>query len=167
MTVFHKVPLLKALKAISLRKNPGTYCFYLLLGIVTLLLIAKVCIPGVRHQFLRQFHLSSPTFLQWGGLQFIPSMYSFGNEFWYSNQPIPERELTSEPSAPIIHGWLNHYPSRVVTFTNNRQFLNIAGPADFVAVRSRYRGEALTTYYAVRKQGEAFQMEFLKENFAR
>jgi hypothetical protein len=166
MAVLPNIPLLKVLKTIGLRKNPGTYCFFLVILFVVILLLAKATCPTVRRQCMRQFHLTSPDFGRWSALQLIPAMYSFGNEFWYATRSITDEDLAKENSSEVTHAWLNHYPLRIMTFSTSRHYINLGGALDYITIRSGYQSDELTSHYVVERVKDGFELKLLKEQWA-
>jgi len=131
--------------------NCVTPIFYLILIINTLFLASLPVCPWARRAIMEKFHLKSPSIFQFSLLQFVPSMYSFANEFLVSTQRIPGG---LGEATKARHAWVNHYPLRYATFGMNiRQPYFQDGLPRYYYARSRYRGEEMDSLYVIKKEG--------------
>ena len=136
------------------KNNKGTLAFYILILFVYVILIGKAFCPSIQRLFMAQYHLrydNSKDFPRWAALQFIPSMYNFSNELWYSDQRIEEMSKLSGPG--VHHRWINHYPLRFVSFGLYRELFFAGAREHFIYLRSCYRGECLMTNYRIIPEG--------------
>ena len=141
-------------------KSKSTALFCVLMAVIYLLLMAKAVCPYLQNLFMAQFHLryqDQKDFPKWAALQFIPSMYNFSNEIWYSNRLI-------EGGIPIVddgilHLWFNHYPLRFVSFANYRDLFFAGGREHFIYLRSCYRGQCLNTKYEIIANDKTIQLK--------
>ena len=133
-----------------------------------MVLILVICCAGawiaalplsstVQEAYLKRFHLASPSFGQWAVQQTIPSMYNFENKYWFSRQRVSKDELneiannetrviTKDPNAKIKSNMVNHFPTRVATFADERVHLK-DDPRGFFYFRTRYRQKEIKTTY--------------------
>lgn len=142
------------------KKYWGTTCFYALLLIVSSVLISKCVSDKIKTVFLNQFHLKQPNFLLFAAVHFIPPMYSFANEFWYSHQLIDFdlMEKNKKTSQSVLYLWINHYPLRIVTFNLLRPvFFNQEGP-QYVYLRSRFMNKTIRSIYQLQNHDSSLQI---------
>lgn len=139
-------------RSLNKERLSSTKAFLFLIGIVSLILLVKNFLPPVQHLFFKQFHLTQKSFLKWAALQYVPSMYNFSNELWYSYEPIGSHEIKTLPKATVFHRWYNHYPLRFVTFGLYRDEFFKEPKEKFITVRSHMRSESLTTHYLLSLQ---------------
>ena len=134
----------------------GTAVFYRLLILAAVYLVVLVFSTGVKTVSLKEFHLKQDNFGVFALVHFIPPMYSFANEVWYSQELVDFSTIVSRPGVP--HFWFNHYPLRFVTFGAPREFFfQQAGP-QYVYVRSRYMGHALESIYELKRTSRGIVM---------
>jgi hypothetical protein len=112
----------------------------LLCALVICISIWQLALPlsrSVQDATLARFHLASPSFAGWALQQPIPSMYSFENRYW----------IIDEESNHTVHESkiVNHFPTRLFTFGDNRYRLLNEGISKTLVVRSRYRGNERVT----------------------
>lgn len=113
--------------------------------------------PALQRATIARFHLATSSFWLWSLEQAIPAMYNLENRYWIEE---PDgREVRSS-------GYLNHFPTRVVTFGDGR-IRWLAIPADAKAgsvsleirpgrlrIESRYQGEVLESEFDVGEDRE-------------
>jgi hypothetical protein len=134
-----KVPLLSVIRQFSKESSSSTKVFYIFLAGMAALLIALPFSPGVRRTLMEKFHWRGESFIRWGVLQFIPSMYNFSNE------------IQVEPGHLVRQ--VNHFPLRVITFNPQvRQYLALSGQTFDVTLRSRFQGTTVETFYKLESQ---------------
>jgi hypothetical protein len=106
--------------------------------------------PLVQDATLQRFQLRTNNFVLWAMQQCIPSMYSFENRYWVYDQD-PRLTAPGEQVAEALESRLiNHFPTRVFTFGDNRfRFLTqgfTPGESErFLLIRSSYRGRECQT----------------------
>jgi len=135
-------------------KSRSASCFFLLIFCSYLLILGKLIVPQVQQRFMAQYHLTAQSFISWALLQPVPSMYSFANEFWWTDHP-SWNLLPEDPYHEDMQGryqWLNHYPLRPMTFTLNRHaFVRYHDP-QYALLRSSFRAQTLETIYKIEKK---------------
>lgn len=143
-------------------KHWTTTCIYLLIIVVAIFLIAQVFSIRVKRTVLNQFHLNQQSFKMFAAIHFIPPMYSFANEVWYTHRLVDfseiEKNSTSKPE--IIHYWVNHYPLRFVTFSifGRRRFFLQQRP-QYIYVRSKYMNVTLKSIYELQQSPRGLVMK--------
>ena len=153
------MPIVQAFRKIHQEKLI-TKIFYTLLSLVAVVLMIEACVPSASLPFIRKYHLRQKPFAKWAALHFIPSLYSFSNEVWYS--PVHSAKETVEGKTPFNpktawHGYYNHYPLRMITFTLDRKTFFRDVPTQYFSIRSSYKNTQLSTHFLLRqKNGELF-----------
>lgn len=143
-------------------KRWGTICFYCLLVFAAIFLVAQAVSPSVKTLALNQFHLKQKSFKIFAAIHFIPPMYSFANEVWYTHDLVDfdEIEQNSSPQSEIIHIWLNHYPLRFVTnsIIHRGRFFFQEKP-QYVYVRSKFTNITARTVYELQRDPQGLVMK--------
>lgn len=161
-----KIPLIQALLRLKKERQLSTFCLYGSIFLVSLTLIAKALNPSLQMIFLKQFHLRSTSFIQWGLLQFVPSMYNYGNEVWISIPELQQEQLIQIDSTepPIVYLFVNHYPLRVVTFAFAREYYFDPEGFNYIYLRSGYRGLSLSSQFQVIKKPSVIFIKDISKN---
>lgn len=145
----------------STNTSRTTVVFYSLIAVAALFLMAQVLLQPVRQLVLKQFHLKHNHFTTFALVHFIPPMYSFTNEVWYSHNLMDFQALDKGDYRPgeAIQFWFNHYPLRVVTFSSipRPTFHNQTKP-QYLYVRSRYLDQVEQNIYRLKKDGEILEI---------
>ncbi len=118
-------------------------------------------VPGIASATLHRFHLRTESFSLWAIQQPIPSMYNFANR--YEVDEIPPGFF--EPIIEVDEKrYINHFPTRILTFANTRyRYLN-EGTDRWVTIDSTYRGQSLETrFHAKPLASGGFEMVRLSE----
>jgi len=109
---------------------------------------------------LKRFHLATESFPLWCVQAPIPSMYNFGNQ--YEIRDLPEDLIT-----PVLDSrrprYINHYPSRIVTFANGRYALLQPGQDRWLTYWSSYRGQKLETKVHIKPLGNG-RFEYVRQS---
>ena len=141
----------------SRRFDFGFIAIIALVGVIVLWLLLTPLVPAVASATLHRFHLRSSSFSVWA-IQFpIPTMYNFANRFEVREIPLGIVDPILEESE---RRYLNHYPSRVVTFFNTR-YRHLHDRQDrWITIESAYRGQRLETrlHAHLREDGEGFDL---------
>ncbi len=139
-----------------------------MLAFASLVLLAQPFSTVVQNVRLKQFHLQQDSFPLFAVNHFIPPMYSFANEIWYTNKLVDFAEIESqEGAADVFHYWLNHYPTRFVSFDIiGRQKFFDDDPPRYLYVRSKYRDSAWRTIYELRLEDGVMSLNALKSDGA-
>lgn len=107
--------------------------------------------PAIARVTMKRFHLTTESFALWAAQAPIPAMYNFGNR--YEIRDLPEGLIT-----PVLDTtrprYINHYPTRVLTFANGRYTLLHPGQDRWVTMWSSYRGQTLHTEIHAKPIGE-------------
>lgn len=125
------VPLLNALKTLKGSPIRGLRIFYGVVGVFYIVIACKFFIIPLQKESLKQFHLKTQNFPQWALMQLVPSMYNYQNEYWWEG----------------YHGWTNHFPLRVVTFSFYRPQIYTSMPGKLIKVQSTYQKQSLESSY--------------------
>ncbi len=139
------------------RRHWGTGVFYGLLILAAVYLVALVFSSGVKTVSLKEFHFKQDNFTIFALVHFIPPMYSFANEVWYSRELVDFKTIVSQPG--VEHFWFNHYPLRFVTFGMPREFFFCQTGQQYVYVRSRYMGHALESIYELKRTSRGIVLD--------
>lgn len=135
--------------------------FYVLLAFAAVILLAQPFSPAVQRIRLKQFHLQQESFGLFALMHFVPPMYSFANEIWYTDRLADFHEIESQEDTTeeTLHYWLNHYPTRIVSFSTfgRQKFFDTAG-RHYLYLRSRYRDTTLRTVYELRRDGSRLSL---------
>ncbi|MEO1614436.1 MAG: hypothetical protein AAFV88_01215 [Planctomycetota bacterium] len=124
-----------------------------LLGIccVSVWLLLMPFYPAIARITLERFHLQTESFGKWAIQAPVPAMYNFANQ--YEIRDIPEDLIT-----PVVDStrprFINHFPTRILTFANSRYVLLKAGQDRWLVFRSSYRGQTLETKVHARPAGD-------------
>lgn len=134
------------------RRDYGFLAIIAIVVVNVVWLLLMPWVPAVASATLHRFHLGSGSFAIWA-MQFpIPSMYNFANRYQVSTVPPgmvdPLIEMPLDGSSPSVapeFRYINHFPSRVLTFADLRyRYLN-DGKDRWVTIESTYRGHRLET----------------------
>lgn len=127
----------------------GTARFYRLLATAAVLVVLLPAWDTGRQLLLGTHHLRTPSFLVWAAMQPLPSMYNFGNQVWISPTPLTTEQRDGgqqlPPEATTL--WVNHYPTRMMTFGAQRAFLVHQPQPMHYYLRSRFGGNQVESHY--------------------
>ncbi len=103
----------------------GTTLFYGLLTVVAAMVVALPLCTAGRQTLVAAHHLRAHNFTTWAVLQFAPSMYNYGHQVWISEESLSASQLRGEAELPpnACTQWVNHYPTRMMTFGAQRAAL--------------------------------------------
>lgn len=146
----------------TIQSDPPQTRDYGFIAIVVMVLVVAVWlllmpfVPAIASATLHRFHLRSESFLWWAIQQPIPSMYNFANRF-------EVREFPPGLVDPILDSpekrFINHFPTRVLTFANTRYRLLHKGQDRWITIDSTYRGQTLETrFHAKALEGDGFEL---------
>ena len=147
--------LLESLRALKQNSNKSVACFYFVLVLAYVVVISVMLFGPVQSMMMKKFHLGSLPFGQWVMCQFLPSMYSFKNEIIISR-----RQMFMDFDQPLfkdsVRFSVNHYPMRVIYFSNVRQSFFAQLPL-YVYLRNAYRDrEIVSSYYIESNKAGAY-----------
>jgi len=138
------------------RPGRGTAWFYGLLAAAAALVVILPAWDSGRQLLLGTHHLRTPSYVVWAALQPLPSMYNFGNQVWISPTPLTDQQRdggqTLPPEATTL--WVNHYPTRMMTFGAQRAALIHQPRTMHYYLRSRFGGSQVDSYYILEPQGD-------------
>ncbi len=154
----YSFPLLQSLNRLDTRKDPAATIFYLILFLIFICIAAVPFSPHAQKTALSKFHLTLRPFEYWAATQFVPSMYNFHNEFYWSLEPLAGTLNPDTPNAG--HLTVNHYPLRMIVFTVNRRNAVMRQPVH-VYLRSSYRGRERVTAYLLLTTPQNIHAQFL------
>lgn len=128
--------------------------------VVTIWLLLMPFYSAIARVTLKRFHLSSDSFAIWAAQAPIPSMYNFGNQ--YQIRDLPEGLFT-----PVLDSrrprYINHFPTRTLTFANGRFALLSPGQDRWLTFWSSYRGQRLETKVHAKPIGEG-RFEWVRQS---
>lgn len=135
------------------REHPSNLVILGLIGLCALAAIAMPLSKSVRTRWMYAMHGREDSQPVMAAVQVVPKMYNFANRYIHSYVPLTEQELSNPPStlpAGADYGWLNHYPSWIMTA--NPLTLFQPGDQDFsyMYLLSRWRGHQIITTYVVK-----------------
>ena len=134
----------------------------ILLGVctVSLWLLLMPFFPAIARVTLKRFHLQTDSFALWAVQSPIPAMYNFGNQ--YEIRDLPDGLITPvlDSSRPRF---INHFPTRVLTFANGRYSLLHPGQDRWLTFWSSYRGQTLKTMVHAKPVAEG-RFEWVRES---
>lgn len=123
-----------------------------LVAIVVIWLLLTPLVPSIARASMQRFHLRGESFWVWA-VQFpIPTMYNFANRYQISELP---PDLVDPVLIESDKRYINHFPTRVVTFFNTRyRYLN-AGTDRWLTIETTYRGQRIESQFHVKaKEGD-------------
>jgi hypothetical protein len=127
-------------------------CWFVAANAVWLLLMPVV--PAIASATLNRFHLNTSSFAVWAIQQPIPSMYNFANR--YEIHKVPPGMVDPILVADNQQRYINHFPTRVITFADTRVDFR-DGKDRWFTFESSYRGRTLQTQVHVQaKAGGGF-----------
>jgi hypothetical protein len=156
--MFNASPLMQSLRRLDIRKDFALVVFYLLWILVYVYISTIPFSKQAQQTALSKFHLTLRPFERWAAAQFIPSMYNFHNEFYWSLEPLNGAVTPESPIAGRLT--VNHYPLRMIVFTVNRRNAVMQRPI-YVYLRSAYRGRERVTSYLLTTTPQNIQAQFL------
>ena len=83
-------PLIQSLQRLDARKDRGAFVFYLVIFLIFAFLYFLPFSASVQKIAMRKSHLTLEPFSRWAVFQFVPAMYNFENEFFWSLEPLSE-----------------------------------------------------------------------------
>lgn len=128
----------------------GFLAIVMLIATVAAWLLAMPFAPRVARATMDRFHLRGENFLVWAIQQPIPAMYNFANQYrvygerpgWWEEEP----SILVEQTIPTLEsGYVNHFPTRMITFANARYRLLGDRQERWYELHSTYRGQPVTT----------------------
>ncbi|OYP30348.1 hypothetical protein [Rhodopirellula sp. MGV] len=132
----------------------------LLTGLVSGWLLLMPFVPAIARMTMRRFHLSSESFGLWAIQAPIPAMYNFGNQYEVSDLPAGLITPVLDTTRPR---YINHFPTRMLTFANTRYNLLCEGRHCYLTIRSAYRGQLLESKIEARPIGEG-RYQWIRES---
>ena len=157
-------PVIQSFRAARAERDCLTLAFHALLAVFALCLAPLPFSRTWQVAFMKSQHLRAESFAVWGLGQMTPSMYTFANRVWISEEPI-DRDTLDMPAPPRSGRrelWYNHYPPSSVTW-RWRKHLWSKGRNTYFRFESRYRGTVVGSDYSVRPTRAGLWMD-LKSN---
>jgi hypothetical protein len=129
---------------------------------LALLQLTKLIFPS---RFLKEFHLTSDSFMEWSFLHTIPSMYNYSNRIWVSSSPYNPDTVSELLALELEHegAQINHYPVRVFTFRLDRETV-YADKVQTVYIRSIFAGETRIAVYICKQVNGVAVVELREEH---
>lgn len=120
--------------------------------VIAIWLLLMPWVPAIASSTMNRFHLRGDSFAWWAIQAPIPSMYNFANRF-------EVREFPAGLVDPILDTtekrYINHFPTRVLTFANTRYRFLAEGKDRWVTIDSTYRGQTVETQFHAKKLEDA------------
>lgn len=141
--------------------------FFGILGFVAVVagwLVLTPLVPGVAATTMRRFHLCGGSFLHWA-VQFpIPTMYNFANRYRVQDYPpdLADPLLADPLVAESDYRYLNHFPTRIFTFADNRYYFLRDGQDRWLTIDTTYRGQTLESKIHARPLKDGNGFEFIR-----
>ena len=125
--------------------NKSTKVLYGFVVMALTLQSFKLVVPRF---FLKGQLLANDTFMEWSIIQILPSMYNYSNAFWISDFSYQQEEFNDIKDGLYDHNKIqvNHYPLKIISFTNSREHFFSTHPKSFY-VKSSFRGISLMRAY--------------------
>ena len=156
------LPLIQSLRTLKLKDDCLTVVFYGLILFICFLLVLTPLVPHVQELLMSKFHLATGSVELWALLQFIPSMYNFGNEIWISQRPLTWDMINEgQWGKDVDHRWVNHYPLRILFFGDQRKYFKPG--IYFIYIRSQYRAQVLRSSFRMVVDGNRLSIERLED----
>lgn len=140
--------------------SKSTRYLYAVLGIVWLWISAAAVVPSLGRIAVDKMHLQTPVFLNWAMVQFIPSMYNFGNQIWIGPAALTTDMIEGRQPLPpgTKHFWVNHYPLRQTYFRLRRDLLFKQYGTFYIYLKSSYRGIVWVQTYRMQVTPEGWTL---------
>ena len=132
-----------------------TALFAALLSAAAVALVGLNATGAGQDALMRRQHVRPTSAAQWVALQPLPGMYTLANRAWSSDRDVPCADLDAEATSL---GYVNHYPTRLVTFETSRHAWGVPGGPSRLYVESRVRGRVLRSLYRVERAGGRLSM---------
>lgn len=138
-----------------LSKYRGTIVVYLLILLAALFVLGTAISQNIRTVALKQFHLRQDSFATFAAVHFVPPMYNFANEVWYSNELVDFKTITQDgltnTNIKNVHFWFNHYPMRMITFSFIPRGMYFKETKDqYIYVRSNFMDDSMQSIYQLK-----------------
>jgi hypothetical protein len=150
-------------------RKPRDLSYRLICGMiiaVVVWLLLTPFVPSVAMETMKRFHLGSDSFALWSLQQTVPSMYNFANQFHSSETPpgfpIDVMSLDEQEANDQDWRYINHYPSRRLTFADGRYDLLRYSKNQWCQLKTTYRGQSLKTLIHAKPVGRG-QYEVVRE----
>jgi hypothetical protein len=157
---------------VKTRDISGAMIFGLAAAVMVWLCAMPIC-PAIQRATIDRFHFASPNFATWAALQVIPPMYNLENQYWYygvggdldarvsepdMGRQAPRDSATDFKTGDIKKnyfetGRVNHFPSRMLTFFDNRARLLETCPEGNLVIESRYQNQSRVTVWEIKPDG--------------
>ena len=128
----------------------GFVAIVVLIAVIAIWVLVMPVVPEIASTTLRRFHLRTGSFAGWA-VQFpIPAMYNFANTYQVRKWPEGAMEglqvMIDDDEAIIQARYVNHFPSRVITFGRQRHDFLSPKEDRWYKLESSYRRLELVSY---------------------
>ncbi len=129
----------------------GTSLFYALLAVAAGVVLVLPLSGRGRQTLVEAHQLRSESFPTWAALQLVPSMYNYAHRVWISEQPLTPAQLAGDSPLPAAAStqWVNHYPTRTMTFGAQRAALLHHPRTMHFYFDSRFGGTQVRSHYTL------------------
>ncbi|MGB7326449.1 MAG: hypothetical protein WBD31_16365 [Rubripirellula sp.] len=130
------------------RRDFGFIAIVALIVVTAAWILLMPWVPAIASATLHRFHLRSSSFGVWA-VQFpIPSMYNFANRYEMTDVPpgLIDPILLDPVDGETDKRYVNHFPFRLLTFSNARHRYLRSGRDCWLTIDSSYRGQKLETH---------------------
>ena len=140
----------------------GFVAIVVLISVIAIWVLVMPIVPGIASTTIKRFHLQTDSFAGWAAQFPIPSMYNFANTYQVRKWPEePEGAMDEMPvmidddEAIIQARYINHFPSRVITFGRQRHDFLVSKEDRWYKLQSSYRGLELVSYVKLNYDGDS------------
>lgn len=164
--VIDAMPIVRALRALSKRRDRAATSLFALIGAYVLLSLATPVSPTLQARLMRAHHFRPASLSSWAVLQLAPKMYGFGHRMWIGTFPMFDALPPAEAALRFEreHFWVNHYPVRFARFDGWRAMaFAYPGAVKYVYIKSSYRGMERTSGYVVRAEPGKLVLRAMEE----
>ena len=134
-----------------MRVSAPTVALGSVLALAALVLCVAHALPGPQRLLMERQHLRAPSFAAWAAAQPLPSMYTFAHQAWTSDSLVAWAAV--EEGRAGWMGYVNHYPTRRVTFGWDRQRFAGRGQPTYFYAQTTGRGLVVRSVYRVEPAG--------------
>jgi hypothetical protein len=114
--------------------------------VIAVWLLLMPIVPAIASATLQRFHLRTRSFPVWA-IQFpIPSMYNFANRYQVFEAPHGQSE-------PTVDRYCNHFPARLMTFSDARFRYFRQSEDRWFTIESSYAGLTLQSRFHAKAKG--------------
>lgn len=134
----------------GIASDRGFVAIVILIAVIAIWVLVMPVVPEIATATLRRFHLRTGSFAGWAAQFPIPAMYNFANTYQVRKWPEGAMEglpvMIDDDEGIIQERYINHFPSRVITFGRERHDFLVAKEDRWYKLRSSYQRLELVSY---------------------